>query len=310
MKIRLLGLDFQPGTGITLAELFADMAARQGTALAFNGYDRFVYVQDMLDYHVGLLITTKDQKKFLEMTQLAGDIKIEPRDVTAGSQLADFNFFLFHKQTGRGLYQYYHNSCAINPFGEFCKKQYDLLRAAAIERDVAALPGDAKSAVLDKAKVAIRKRYASSLKWAQIIRPDAFDKLVAEMAKITSFTLTMSTVSQEEPLFRPLAQEARKVVREFKFGDEGVLDIIKAGIRNAVASKQPSAAKVEGEDQNGLAQIIKLANNPDSFGELEYDEVAGQMSFNPRDFATSAPMQALLKVAQENPLMFATRLPN
>lgn len=304
MKIRLLGLDFQPGSAISLAELFADMAAKQGSAIPFHGYDRFFYVQEVRDYHAGLLITTKDQKKFLELTQHADNIKIEPRDVTAGSQLADFNFFLFHKQTGRGIYQYYHNSCALNPFGLLCKKYYDDLRAAAIQREIDALPAHAKVAAHERAKAKIRKKYAASLKWEQIIRPAAFEALVGSLEKINSFTLTMSTLSQEEPLFRPLAREAKKVVREFRFGDDGALDIIKTGICNAIAKLAPAAAKVTGVDRDGLEQIIKLSNNPDSFGEFEYDDIAGQMSFSPREFATSAPMLEIMRVVEANPLMF------
>jgi hypothetical protein len=311
MKIRLLGLDFQPGPGISLGELFADMAARQGSAIHFQGYERLLYVEEVRDYYVGLLITTKDQKKFLELTQHADTVKITARDVTAGAQLADFNFFLFHKQTGRGIYQYYHNSCALNPFGLLCKKYYDDLRHAAIAREIDALAvsmRDARVSAIERARGKIRKKYQTSLKWLQIIRPEAFDALIRDLQKINSFSITMSTLSQEEPLFRPLALQARKVVHEFKFSDDGVVDTIKNGIRNTLAKVAPTAAKVVGVDHHGMEQIIKLANNPDSFGEFEYDEVAGRMNFNPREFAHSWFMNQIIKVVEAKPALFMAQI--
>lgn len=43
-----------------------------------------------------------------------GNVEITARDVTEGSALADFNFFVVHSATGRGLYQHYYHSCTAN----------------------------------------------------------------------------------------------------------------------------------------------------------------------------------------------------
>jgi len=302
MKIRLLGLDFQPGKGISLADLFSYIASKQGTSLNFHGYERLLYIEEIKEFHVGLLITTKDQKKFLELTQDSGNVKIEPRDVTEGAQLADFNFFLIHKKTGRGIYQYYHNSCALNPFAYLCRKHYDELKQAKIEQMLGLL-----KAPTEGAKSKVRKQYSGTLKWVQIVRPEAFDALIKTLSKIHSFSVTMSTLSQEEKVFRPLSLLAKKVSHEFKFSDDSTVSAIGDNIRSVIDKLAPDSGRVEGIDSDGLEQIIKLTNNPDSFGEFDYDNVAEKMNFSPKEFATSWFMKEIVKIVESKPALFITK---
>lgn len=302
MKIRLLGLDFQPGKGITLADLFAHIGSKQETSLRFHGYDRLLYIEEIDKYHVGLLITTKDQKKFLELTRQSGDVQIYSRDVSTGAQLADFNFFLIHKSTGRGIYQYYHNSCALNPFAYLCKKHYDELKQLKINLALESL-----SSPTERTKNNIKKQYSGTLKWEQIVRPEAFEALINTLSKIHSFSISMSTLSQEEKVFRPLSLQAKKVTHEFKFSDNSMASAIGDNICSLISKLTPDSGRVEGIDSDGFEQIIKLTNNPDSFGEFDYDDVAEKMNFSPKEFAKSWFMKEIVKIVESNSALFITK---
>lgn len=302
MKIRLLGFDLQAGNGITLADLFAHLASKQNSPIDFHGYERLLYVGENKKYHLGLLITTKDQKKFLELSQTGGAVKFEPRDVTTGARLADFNFFLLDKNTGRGIYQYYHNSCSLNPFAYLLRKCYDELKQEKIDASISKLTSPTESS-----KAKIKKQYSGTLQWTQIVRPENFEALVGRLQSINTFTVSMATLDQKESAFRSISSLAKKVVHEFKFSNDKGTNAIIRSITNFIKRDPPESARVDGIDEDGLEQVIKLTNNPDSFGEFEYDEVTEKMDFLPKDFVSSWFMKEITKIADANSVLLMTK---
>ena len=258
-----------------------------------------MYVKDIGTYYAGLLITTKDHKKFLEFTHDAENAKLQAKDVTEGAQLADFNFFLINKATGRGIYQYYHNSCSLNTFGMVCKKHYDVLRSQKIHSGIAAL-GKSTS----KQEKAIRDSYAGTLKWNMLVRPEAFEELVKQFKTIKSLTVSITTLAYQKTLFGPISRHAKRMTQGFRFPENAQSGDLVKDITDLVAIPELETAKVEGKDEHGLHQTVKLENTPDSFGTFDYDRVAAMMNLSPTEFAESPFMQELLKVAEEKKALF------
>ncbi len=299
MDIKLLGIEFELGKGITLADFFQHIEQTRGNPIVLFKYGRFMYVKDLGAYYAGLLITTKDQKKFLEFTHDAVHAKLEAKDVTEGAQLADFNFFLINKNTGRGIYQYYHNSCSLNTFGMLCKRHYDTLKLDKIKTGLAGLGKPTA-----KQEKAIRDSYAGTLSWSQLVRPEAFADLVAQLKSIKSLTVSITTLAYKNTLFSPIAKHAKRMTQGFRFPANAHSQELVADITDLVAIPELESAKIEGTDEHGRDQTIKLENTPDSFGVFDYDRVAAMMNLSPADFAGSPFMQELLKVAEEKKNLF------
>lgn len=163
-----------------------------------------------------------------------------------------------------------------------------------------------KKAQTEKNKASIRKQFAGTLTWSQIVRPENFDALVASLSSINLFSVNISSLQENEPVFRPLALLSKKVFREFKFSGSLSNQSIASHIKNIVRSFTPESARVEGIDADGLEQIIKLTNNPDSFGEFEYDDVTEKMTFTSNEFASSWFMKEILRIANSKPAMFSS----
>lgn len=299
MKIKLLGIELIPGKGITLQDFFNYIEKSHGTPTEIFGYGRFIYTQSIGKYHAGLLITTKDQKKFVELRKDAKAFKLESKDVTDGSQLADFNFFLISKATGRGIYQYYHNSCALNTFGQILKSHYDALKRESIKTK------KGTKELTQKELKEINSNFSGSLKWETIVKPENFLKLISTLKSIKNFTITMSTLELEETVFSPISREAKKASHRFVFSPGSIVKNIRKAIKEFIDSDADiESGRLEGVDENGLQQIIKIINTPDSFGEFDYDTIAAIMNLSPSDFAESPFMAEIIKTAKNNPNLF------
>jgi hypothetical protein len=295
MKIKLLGIDFSLGQGIDLAEMFSYIESKGEAGAEFGGYGRFVYIAKRDDYYVGLLITTKDHKKYLEFKKDKASAKLETKEVSQGAKFADFNFFAINKK-GKGIFQYYHHSCSLNMFGIICRSFYEKLKA---EKITAAY----KNCANEKEEKAVRKQYAGTLKWDVVVRPEAFDKLISDLKSINAVTLNISTLAYENTLFTPLSRVARRMTQRYTFGSNAPLTSLVAGIKQVVSGANVDGAKVEGIDQENLEQVIKLVNTPDFFGEFDFDSVAENMTITPSDFVHSNFLTEILKAAKKVPAL-------
>jgi hypothetical protein len=297
MKIKLLGINLESGSGFTLANLF-NYIGQHNDPVDIGGYGRFLYIDERDGFHVGLLITTKNQKKYLEFKHDKTAAKLEAKDVSEGAKFADFNFFAINKKTGRGIYQYYHHSCSLNMFGVICRSYYERLRQAQISEAM-------KTCHSTKEEKAIKKHFAGTLKWEIVVRPEAFDALVRSLKSIKAVTLTLSTLAYEKTVFTPISRVAKRMTQRYTFAPKTPISSLVSGIRDVVSKADVDGAKVEGIGQDGLEQVIKLINTPDFFGSFDFDAVASTMTITPKDFVESAFLTEIIKVAKSAPALKA-----
>lgn len=300
MKIKLLGINFKLGSGISLSDLFKYIAKTEASPIEVGNYGRFLYIGERDDCHVGLLITTKNHKKFLEFKQDKVNAKLEARDVSEGAKFAEFNFFAIHKRTGRGIYQYYHHSCSLNTFGIICRQYYEKLK---IEKIAEALEQCAE--ITPKNEKAIKKRFAGKLDWEIVVRPEAFDTLIERLKSIKAVTLSLSTLAYERTAFTPLSRVAKNMTQRYSFAAKSSVATLIDGIRSVIQNSSVDGAKVEGVDCDGLDQVIKLVNTPDFFGEFDFDGVAGTMTISPQNFIDSQFLKEIIKVTKSAPALNA-----
>jgi len=298
MKIKLLGLDFAVGNGITLADLFQHIQINNGSPREVAGYSRFLYTADKAGYYVGLLITTKNHNKYLEFKHDSTSAKLEARETSEGSKLADFNFFVMNKSSGRGIYQYYHQSCSLNVFGALCKSYYEEIKASRIIAARTAIGSPSA-----KQERAIQVQYKGTLTWATVVRKENFQELVAQFKQVKNIKLNVATLAYEETIFTPLARVASRLTQRYSFkADTSVAEIVK-GIKAVFKETKVEGARAEGIGDDDLEQVVKLTNTPDFFGEFEFDKIASNMTIEPSKFAESEFLTDIIEVAKKSPAL-------
>src|SRR5579884_2664213 len=132
MRTRFYGFEIRMGKGITVAEFLTHVATIQDE-IDDDPHPRLIRLSESDGYFRGVLVTIKDQRKFLTMRRRGGSFTISSREIEEGSNLIDLNFFMVNSLTGRGLYQHYHHSCSVTSFGVVLRKLYRPLKEQFVE---------------------------------------------------------------------------------------------------------------------------------------------------------------------------------
>lgn len=302
MKMRLLGVTFTPGAGISLNEFQSYLETNSGQASSFSRGERIYRTRIDGKYNIGLLITIKDQKRFLELKeQQGGKLRVEVRELEAGTLGMELNYFVQYRETGTGLYLYYHHSCALNQFAAVLGDRYSEHKLARIAQDINAAGGEG----ISKAKkAAIRKNYKGELSHVQLVTDEDLDDLMQQMHAIKSFEFTVSSVKPDDPIFAPISKYVRKRVERVVFQKEYGVSAIAAGIKKITKLASPDKGRVIGVDESGVEQIANLLNNYETFGEYEFDDEARQLTFDLDDFHQSPMVKKMKQVIEEHPAVF------
>ncbi len=312
MKVRLHGFALDAGCDrISITDLLDQLEAESGPILKFGGQERILLVKNEGQYALGLFVSFKDFKKFCSARRTVGKgVRLKAQDLDPDESLVDFNYFVIHRKTGRGIYQHYHQACRFSRFGAFLSERYrDLLTR---RRDVAikeAGPGAPK-----KTEREIRKNYKGILDYSVIVRPEKVDDLLDEMLLYRQFQYDMTTfTNQERGTFRSVGPFVKKkrVLLTFdpklqnpKKVKEGMLDIIDA---NGVEK-----GWIKGRDSSNRRVTVRLDENVDVLSEHEYDQVAEEIDVDVLDhddkpiwdFVKSPMIKRIVQVIGQHPGLF------
>jgi hypothetical protein len=296
VKAQLIGFIWQLGQGIAIDDFFAHLAVLKDRRERFGDYDRLLYVGQLEDYHVGLFLKLKDQRRFTEITDSGGQFKITVRSLDQGNNLCDFNFFMINKKTCRGLYQYYHQSCSFNQFSIFCAQQYEGLKQSRIEADLGHVGGDGAS---PRDKRRVNKTYKGSLTWENIVKQESLKQLLEELEQIKFFDFNIATIDESDPWMTPLkrfVKKNRRIVR-FKAAQVGLVNAIIETIQN----RQITTGRVGGTDAEKRERVYRLIENPDKFAEFEYEDIADETTLNVAEVERSPFFEEMLRVVNSDP---------
>ncbi|MCK6586799.1 MAG: hypothetical protein L6Q76_04350 [Polyangiaceae bacterium] len=300
MRANLVGFTLKPAKAVTIEEFFEHLSKLRDKTIKFGAFDRLIYVADSDDYYKGLFITVKDQTKFCEIRNEGNEFKILVRSLTDGTSAFDFNVFLLNKITYRGLYLYYHNSCSINQFGLFCRREYEDLRDAKKKAEV-----DALGTPTTKQRKEIADKYRkTSLELELMVRREKLPSLLDELDRVQVFEFDVATLTADEPTYAPVREYVRRETHKIRFIKQAPKSTISNWISKIVASKNIDRGRVQGKDEEGHTRAFRLMENPDSFGSYEYEEIADESVLNTTDFHNSPLFDEMFNAIEANKSLF------
>ena len=271
MDVRIQAFSFMPGKKITQDEFTKFLLDCDEGDFEFAGRSRIFYFSDDVDteYYVGVLITIKDHKTYCSLKDKS---KIFVKATGANEDLMDFNYFVIHKESFRGIYQHYHQSCSLNQFGSFLKKRYNDLRSLKITEEVKAEL--AKTPSKDAEKLEGKKEHEyGAFKLEIEVRRESLKELLTELAALKSFEYSVYSLEAEENDFVPLASHARKVFRKVTFVKDASVITLAKGIGDFIDKHKLKEGRVKGRDPDGLEKVIDLLENPDYLNRYDFDDI-------------------------------------
>lgn len=309
MQVRLLGFRlFTQAANLDLQSYVKFVKQKHGEARELGAHNRLLFIDSTHSpkYYVGLLVTVKDQKTFCELVEKSGRLTVKVSELDDDSKLMDFNFFVVNKENGLGLYQHYHQSCSLNTFGSYNSKRFVEYRDSVVKEKLEKLAEDQRS---DKKAENIKKKYKGRLQWEILVRKEKLKELMAELDRIKSFEYSFLSLTADEPEFKPISDYVRRENRRLAFTSGSPVSKIADAVAKFVSSTDIDSGKVTGVDADGIDRVLRIADNPDNFGEYPYDEIAPKInSLDTAKFQDSWVIKELLLKCSDHKHIFEAKL--
>lgn len=273
MQVRFQGFNFEPGKVISKEKYLGHLleCGEDGGDFEFYGRKRIFHLTDSAsdDYYAGLFVTIRDHKK---MCSLNGYKKIVVLEAGSDEHLMDFNYFVIHKKSYRGLYQHYHQSCSVNQFGNFMKHRYNDLRDIAIANDLKPITQTLEQEDKEKLIRKKKKKHGPFLMSAEVKRED-LETMLNELNKVSSFDYCFNSVEDVPPKYKPLTSNATRVYQKVVYSNKASVKPIVKNISSFIDNNGIKVGNIRGYDPEGVEKLIKLVDNPSYFA--VHDFVAG-----------------------------------
>ncbi|UTG93647.1 hypothetical protein [Geobacter sulfurreducens] len=295
MKVRVFGFEWQLGAGIPVDDFCTHLNSLPGPPDS----KKVVAIHDLGNFLGGVIISIKDMKAYCEMKIDGGKFKISPQQLERNARIADFNFFVIHKETHKGLYQHYHQSTATTSFCNFCRQKYNNLRNSKIKADIDKAGGE--EVISKKDKKDIYQKYKGTFGFSILLKPENFKTYVQQMKLIKDFNIEFSSIEEPEKAYLPAAECSKRVAHRFVFSEESPVEMIKKKVLETLNVADAKKAQVHGVGDSGEEVIYRLYKDYNSFEEMEYDDIIDSISIDSEDLETSIKesemISLLLKVA-------------
>lgn len=282
MQIKIYAFEIYPGDGITFAQFFDFLELHSKDQI---DEDYFLSVSEKDGWLIGLLLRPKDAGRFCKFKKSGESFKVTTEELEEGTNIADFNFFIINRTTGRGLYQYYHRSTAVRNFLYILRQRWKILKEQTIEARYGSLAKKTKAG-LKRIRRDLRRLLDSSI----IYRAESFEARVAHMARITSFSYTVATTAERvsgigritAPYVPRLRADVKAVNMSVTFHNNANMTHVKDLITR-ISLKNPESAHVWGEDVNGDDLDHKLFNDADIFEQYDFDTAVENLTIDSDD---------------------------
>jgi hypothetical protein len=261
----------------------------------------FVDTHTHADYHVGLVVTVKDNRTFCQLVRSGGSLLVKVNEMDHGTNLMDFNFFVINKKTGAGLYQHYHQSCSLNSFGFLAKEKFQDYRQSVKDSQLKALGASPTPTAVKKVELANQNR----LDFEAIVRKEALADIIEELKKVKSFEYHLSTAEPVTGAFTPAQPYIRRTSHRISFSSGAPVSVLAKAVGAFAKESDIKAGRVVGEDQDGVERIIRIFDNLSNFGEYEFDELAPTLNaLDLTKFAACSIVSELVKKCKEKKAFF------
>lgn len=277
MKVVAKGFSVEAGNEhVSIEDVLAWMEGSSGASDHTKGLERRIYVSsgEPGGFARGLVVTVRDQKRFLRMAGNGQNVVIEVENLKGDQHLMEFNFFVLNKANGLGLYLHYHQSCSIGIFGSFLQARYHTLSRSSREAAEAALGENPHPRVVRD----LRKEFAGRLAFSQLISKQGLEDLLKECKSIDSFEYEFATIEQAKATpATPLSRFARRRKEKITFVSKSPVAALAKAVSETLSVVDPRSGKVQATTFQDRRISLNISDIPEHFAEYEYDDIAGRL---------------------------------
>lgn len=275
MLISFQAFSWSPKSSELTLDSYADALCKVSKPIVYR--NRRIHFHENDGLLNGLVVTVKDMKTFCTLWDDGAQIRLTPHQLNMFEKVADFNFFVFDKKNGRGLFQYYHHSCSLLTFNIIARTLYrarlDRLKQGFIDKN------DGKK---DDQKFLreVGKKFAGYLDTSVIEKKGSFSERIKTMKDVNRLEFEFESLEFEQSAYAPVAAYIKKSRHSVSLSAE-VSKLEKVSGAARLFSENPmKSARVEGLDKDGNDVVYKMYHDFDRFGQYEYDDLVPALNLD------------------------------
>lgn len=255
-------------------------------------------VQSFPGFCVGVVITIKDQKSYCTLgADGEGGHVIKVNGLEEGNSIMDFNFFVLNLDNGIGVYQHYHQSASISSLGKKFKDGLSDLKESLIDAEIARQSQAKRGDISKHAKAKIRSGHKSKVQINTIVSRSTLAQLLGQYNKIKGMEYTYTTLSPVILHATPLADRVQRKKESITFENPSIVRTLSREIAAAVVDFNIAKGRVFVEDADGVSNVVKIFDMPETLWERDYDDVVQMIdNINVSDFQANDFLRAMVEL--------------
>ncbi|MBY3672069.1 MULTISPECIES: hypothetical protein [Vibrio] len=230
------------------------------------------------DFYLGMVITVRDQKKFCKGKVQNGDFTFDVVNLKQADKILEFNYFIINKESGLGLYQHYHQSCAPRILGKMLKDLSATYSRSCGDAYIAAEEARKGTTFSESKKSKLRRPYRSTLNFSILVRQENLEQMLKEYKKIKSFEFEYATLNLDLKKATPLANHVLKKKEVLRFHTPNDVLGLAAAISGFIKNNPLSSGRVKVENEHGDEFPLRIFDMPDYFAVYDFDDLADKLS--------------------------------
>lgn len=272
MQVKTYGFDLSTeNVFVDIDALMQYLQVKSGEKIIRGEIERRIYIDCDVssEYYIGLVVTVKDQKTFCRLEESPKGITITVENLKGKDKLMEFNFFVINKSNGLGLYQHYHQSCALNVLGQYLTSAHHELRNSLKSKALS------ESGITSKKTKQIKRDYSKKLEFSPLVSQEGLKKILEQYKEIRSYEFTYTFLApKKKGGGRPLDSKVNKKREKLYFANPGYKGELARLIDEHVHSFNPKTGSVHAVDYYNQQKVIHVFDMPETFSEEDYDSVA------------------------------------
>lgn len=280
MKVKYVGIKLKSNAKDISTESYYDELERlSGKIFEGTSSERHLFFNNSIskEYFYGLVVTLKDQKRFCKANMYGGEITLKAEDLLEDDKLVDFNFLAIRKDTNKGVFQYYHNSCSPSVFGDMCKKIFYEKKEFLIKKEYEKLAPNQAAYVDVKAHAKAKKKYSGRPFFAILVDDRDIEKIIRSYSEVKSLDVTFQAVESPTDSAIAAKQLSDTVTVKYRFEVKQDVNNIAEAASQLLKRVGFVRGKAQAVDEFGEERMINLLNCPYDFGQEEFDELASRV---------------------------------
>ncbi|MSE16444.1 hypothetical protein GKC49_15395 [Pantoea agglomerans] len=273
MKVRRIGVSLKNNNKtIRFSDFINYMISFNGERMGFEGGERFFLFNEDESFFSGVVLSFKDQRRDCRARFQDGQFTIHTADILDDEKLIDFNFFAIKKDSLKGLYEYYHNSCSVHVLFALLRNKFNLLKADKISEYIA----DNIALGRERAEAKGKRVYTGRLSTLILVDDRDIPTVLAEYEKVKKIEMLFDAQQFAIGHAVALQRSSREVKVSYNItnSEQSNIERLSQGVvelAESVGFKKGSVSTVDGDD---VERTISILNCPKRLGECDFETLA------------------------------------